>query len=152
MDELLTDLVPFSGDPEVVLLWDNFTNPVANSLQRFLSREKRDDKLMHYQMGFANSFSEEILSGVEKEFYSKESYESFERFAAKFPEKREKTNIAVAKNYFHNLLDEIVDKIYDKHTIGIKDESLKTKIKNGVYFFLNFAMNDKEAMLNAYGS
>lgn len=43
MDELLTDLIPFNGDPEVVLLWDNFTNPVTNSLQRFLSRTKRDD-------------------------------------------------------------------------------------------------------------
>jgi hypothetical protein len=52
MDELLTDLVPFSGDPEVVLLWDNFTNPVANSLQRFLSREKRDDK---WQIGLSYS-------------------------------------------------------------------------------------------------
>ena len=52
MDELLTDLVPFSGDPQVVLLWDNFTNPVANSLQRFLSREKRDDK---WQIGLSYS-------------------------------------------------------------------------------------------------
>ena len=127
-----------------------FLGEIQINLTSKIIREKRDDKLMHYQMGFANSFSEEILSGVEKEFYSKESYESFEIFAAKFPEKREKSNIAVAKNYFHNLLDETVDKIYDKHTIGIKDESLKTEIKNGVYFFLNFAMNDKEAMLNAY--
>lgn len=43
MDEYLTDLIVFNGDPEVVLLWDNFTNPVANSLQRFLSRTHRDD-------------------------------------------------------------------------------------------------------------
>ena len=43
MDEYLTDLITFNGDPEVVLLWDNFTNPVTNSLQRFLSRSYRDD-------------------------------------------------------------------------------------------------------------
>lgn len=43
MDEYLTDLITFNGDPEVVLLWDNFTNPVTNSLQRFLSRTYRDD-------------------------------------------------------------------------------------------------------------
>jgi hypothetical protein len=43
MDEYLSDLIAFNGDPEVVLLWDNFTNPVTNSLQRFLSRTYRDD-------------------------------------------------------------------------------------------------------------
>jgi hypothetical protein len=43
MDEYLTDLIVFNGDPEVVMLWDNFTNPVSNSLQRFLSRTYRDD-------------------------------------------------------------------------------------------------------------
>ena len=43
MDEYLTDLIAFNGDPEVIMLWDNFTNPVSNSLQRFLSRTYRDD-------------------------------------------------------------------------------------------------------------
>jgi hypothetical protein len=52
MDELLTDLIPFGGDPEAVFLWDNFTNPVANSLQRFLAREKKDDK---WQIGISYS-------------------------------------------------------------------------------------------------
>ena len=43
MDELLTDMVPYSGDPQLLLLWDNFTNPVSNSLQRLLSRFYQDD-------------------------------------------------------------------------------------------------------------
>ncbi len=43
MDEYLTDLIAFNGDPEVIMLWDNFTNPVSNSLQRFLSRTYRGD-------------------------------------------------------------------------------------------------------------
>lgn len=43
MDDYLTDLITFNGDPEVIMLWDNFTNPVTNSLQRFLSRTYRDD-------------------------------------------------------------------------------------------------------------
>lgn len=43
MDDYLTDLIAFNGDSEVIMLWDNFTNPVTNSLQRFLSRTCRDD-------------------------------------------------------------------------------------------------------------
>lgn len=62
MDELLTDLIPFNGDPEVVLLWDNFTNPVTNSLQRFLSRTKRDDS---WQFGICyNHLKEHRLSDL----------------------------------------------------------------------------------------
>jgi hypothetical protein len=56
MDEYLTDLIPFNGDPEVVLLWDNFTNPVTNSLQRFLSHARRDDS---WQFGICYSHLKE---------------------------------------------------------------------------------------------
>jgi hypothetical protein len=62
MDEYLTDLIPFNGDPEVVLLWDNFTNPVTNSLQRFLSRTQNDDS---WQFGICyNHLKEHRLSDL----------------------------------------------------------------------------------------
>jgi len=62
MDEYLTDLIPFNGDPEVVLLWDNFTNPVTNSLQRFLSHARRDDS---WQFGICyNHLKEYRLSDL----------------------------------------------------------------------------------------
>ena len=62
MDEYLTDLIPFNGDPEVVLLWDNFTNPVTNSLQRFLSHARRDDS---WQFGICyNHLKEHRLSDL----------------------------------------------------------------------------------------
>lgn len=62
MDEYLTDLIPFNGDPEVVLLWDNFTNPVTNSLQRFLSRTQKDNS---WQFGICyNHLKEHRLSDL----------------------------------------------------------------------------------------
>lgn len=36
MDELLTDLVPFSGNIDTILDWDNFTNSTINSLHGML--------------------------------------------------------------------------------------------------------------------
>jgi len=47
MDSLLTDLVPFDGDKETLLLWDNFTNPVSNCLQRMLSRLASDKRWLN---------------------------------------------------------------------------------------------------------
>ncbi len=62
MDEHLTDLIPFNGDPDVILLWDNFTNPVTNSLQRFLSRTQSDDS---WQFGISyNHLKEHRLSDL----------------------------------------------------------------------------------------
>ena len=62
MDEYLTDLIPFNGDPEVVLLWDNFTNPVTNSLQRFLSRAQ---KYVSWEYGISyNHLKEHRLSDL----------------------------------------------------------------------------------------
>lgn len=43
MDELLTDLVPFSGDQDTFLLWNNFSVPTTNSLCRMLSRHNEGD-------------------------------------------------------------------------------------------------------------
>ena len=34
MEKLLSDLVDYQGDPEILLDWDNFTNPVRNILKR----------------------------------------------------------------------------------------------------------------------
>ena len=42
-DPLLHDLIPYDGDPEAQLLWDNFTNPVTNALRRMLMRVSPDD-------------------------------------------------------------------------------------------------------------
>ena len=42
MDELITDLIPFEGDKEIVLLWDNFTNPVSRILRHLLSQAHGD--------------------------------------------------------------------------------------------------------------
>ena len=39
MDELLTDLVPFNGNMDAILDWDNFTIPTVNSLHRMLRRQ-----------------------------------------------------------------------------------------------------------------
>lgn len=38
MDQLLTDLIPYSGDTEVMLDWDNFSYKVSNALERLLSQ------------------------------------------------------------------------------------------------------------------
>lgn len=38
MDQLLTDLIPYNGDREVLLHWENFSTPVSNALQRMLYR------------------------------------------------------------------------------------------------------------------
>lgn len=38
MDQPLTDLIPYSGDTEVMLDWDNFSHKVSNALQKLLSR------------------------------------------------------------------------------------------------------------------
>ena len=43
MDQLLTDLIPYNGDREVLLHWENFSNPVINSLFRMLSHHAFDD-------------------------------------------------------------------------------------------------------------
>lgn len=39
MDELLTDLIPFNGNMDAILDWDNFTIPTVNSLHRMLRRQ-----------------------------------------------------------------------------------------------------------------
>ena len=43
MDQLLTDLVPFNGNREILLHWENFSNPVINSLYRMLSQHVYGD-------------------------------------------------------------------------------------------------------------
>lgn len=43
MDQLLTDLIPYEGDREVLLHWDNFSHPVSNSLRRMLSKMVSND-------------------------------------------------------------------------------------------------------------
>ena len=43
MDQLLTDMVPFSGDTEILLHWENFSNLASNSLHRLFSRLLSDD-------------------------------------------------------------------------------------------------------------
>jgi hypothetical protein len=43
MDQLLTDLVPYEGDKEVLLHWDNFSHPVSQALQKLLSRMLYDE-------------------------------------------------------------------------------------------------------------
>jgi hypothetical protein len=42
-DPLLHDLIPYDGDPEAQLLWENFTNPVTNALRRMLMRVAADE-------------------------------------------------------------------------------------------------------------
>ncbi len=43
MDQLLTDLVPYNGNREVHLHWENFSNPVINSLFRMFSHHVAGD-------------------------------------------------------------------------------------------------------------
>lgn len=42
-DPLLTDLITFWGDPNISVIWDNFSSPVSNSLQRMLMRVSLND-------------------------------------------------------------------------------------------------------------
>jgi hypothetical protein len=43
MDQLLTDLISYNGDRNVLLHWENFSTPVSNSLHRMLHRYGVDD-------------------------------------------------------------------------------------------------------------
>jgi hypothetical protein len=58
MEQRLTDLVPYSGDTQVLLHWNNFSNPVSNSLQRMLSRMIEGDS---WREGIRYSHLEEIF-------------------------------------------------------------------------------------------
>lgn len=58
MEQRLTDLVPYLGDRQVLLHWDNFSNPVSNSLRRMLSRMTEGDS---WREGICYSHLDEIF-------------------------------------------------------------------------------------------
>lgn len=57
MDELLTDLVPFSGNIDTIFDWDNFTTPTVNSLYRMMRRQA-------IRTGWINGISYRDLNGL----------------------------------------------------------------------------------------
>ena len=62
MDALLQELLPFSGDHDEIVKWDNFTNPSKNILQRFFFRMEPGD---HKFSGFTyKNFQGLLLSDL----------------------------------------------------------------------------------------
>ena len=87
---------------------------------------------------------------------STENIASFNQFRPDYRKISEEIYKAdLAKNYFHNELDQIVLNILSKERKDqsppiLSDEIKKINIKNGIYFFLNYMMGDELGMLKAY--
>ena len=130
---------------ELFLLGRSQVNKIANQIQGYNS-----GKLNFYQMNFANDLTKSNLNDFDAEFNSPQSIERFNQYAQNFnpPIVRNPENLA--KNYFHNLLKETVETIYQKEVVQGEGARFKRDIESRIYFFLDYAMGDKDAMLNAY--
>jgi len=132
---------------EIFLLGRFQVNKIANQTEGH-----NNQKLNFYQMGFANDLTQSNLSNFDAEFNSPQTIERLNQYAGNYDKPIVHSTENLAKNYFHNLLKETVESIYQKEvqTPREEDESLKQDIKDRIYFFLNYAMGDKDAMLNSY--
>jgi hypothetical protein len=130
---------------ELFLLGRSQVNKIANQIQGHNS-----GKLNFYQMNFANDLTKSNLSNLDKDFNSPQSVESFNKYAKSFDPPIVRNPENLAKNYFHDLFKETVEAIYQKETNPNERENLKGDIADRVYFFLNYAMGDREAMLTSY--
>jgi len=130
---------------ELFLLGRFQVNKITNQIEGHNS-----GKLNFYQIGFAKDLTKINLSNFDNDFISPESVESFNKYAESFnpPIVRNPENLA--KNYFHDLFKETVEAIYEKETNRNEGGNLKGDIADRVYFFLNYAMGDREAMLTSY--
>jgi hypothetical protein len=130
---------------ELFLLGRFQVNKIANQIQGHNS-----GKLNFYQMGFANDLAKINLNDFDAEFNSPQSVESFNKYAKSFDPPIVRNPENLAKNYFHNLLKETVETIYQKESVQGEGARFKRDIESRIYFFLDYAMGDKEAMLTSY--
>lgn len=130
---------------ELFLLGRSQVNKIANQIQGHNS-----GKLNFYQMNFANELTKSNLNDFDAEFNSPQNIERFNQYAQNFDPPIVRNPENLAKNYFHNLLKETVETIYQKEDVKHEDARFKRDIESRIYFFLDYAMGDKDAMLNAY--
>ncbi len=130
---------------ELFLLGRSQVNKIANQIQGHNS-----GKLNFYQMNFANNLTKSNLNDFDAEFNSPQSIERFNQYAQNFDPPIVRNPENLAKNYFHNLLKETVETIYQKEVVQGEGARFKRNIESRIYFFLDYAMGDKDAMLNAY--
>jgi hypothetical protein len=130
---------------ELFLLGRFQVNKITNQIEGH-----NNGKLNFYQMGFANDLTKKNLSNLDEDFNSPQSVESFNKYAKSFDPPIVRNPENLAKNYFHDLFKETVEAIYQKETNPNERENLKGDIADRVYFFLNYAMGDREAMLISY--
>lgn len=130
---------------EIFLLGRFQVNKITNQIEGH-----NNGKLNFYQMGFANDLTKKNLSNLDEDFNSQDSVNSYIKYAQSFnlPIVHNPENLA--KNYFHDLFKETVEAIYEKEKNRDEGENLKGDIADRVYFFLNYAMGDREAMLTSY--
>lgn len=102
-------------------------------------------KFEELRLGFLHY---EALEGAsfKSEYQSAENQQSFKEFGG-----LNLTDKNLAKHYFHSLLDETVEEIYQRSAgkSELGDEERKS-IKDNLYSFLNYAMGDMDSALKDY--
>ncbi len=157
-DENQADNNPKKPNPEVELLSAKDLPLLESLLLGFYqfsikeasqhSKTYDSKKLNFKEMGFVNNLTNhesQELANFNQKFSSAESLNSFAEYAKKFNPPIAENDENIARNYFHNLLDKVVDGISARSKSADKD-----LIKSGIYFFLDYAMGDREAMNRAY--
>ena len=135
---------------ELFLLGKSYINRFS-----FKANGHNNQSLTFYSKGFANDLTQPNLHAIGDEFKTEDAKQKFIDFQRTKSEREgiiiPETDLNIAKNYFHNLLDRTVDNIYGREPARPNDNpNLKQDIKDGLYFFLNYAMGDGNGMLNAY--
>lgn len=104
----------------------------------------QDIKIQNLRLGFLNQETLESES-FEQEYQSGDNKKSLKRFG------KDETDENLAKHYFHNLLEETVNDIYERKAQKTASEiDEKKSIKDNLYSFLNYAMGDMGAVLEDY--
>ena len=104
----------------------------------------QDINIQNLRLGFLNQETLESKS-FEQEYQSRDNRESLLKFGKK------QTDENLAKHYFHSLLEETVNDIYERKAQKTASEiDEKKSIKDNLYSFLNYAMGDMGAVLEDY--
>lgn len=114
----------------------------------YCKKEKKEAiqaiKIQNLRLGFLNQETLESES-FEQEYQSRDNRESLLKFG------KNQTDENLAKHYFHNLLEETVNDIYERKAQKTESEIDEKKlIKDNLYSFLNYAMGDMGAVLEDY--
>lgn len=60
MEKTLADFIEYENDPDVLLSWDNFTNPVRNILKRLFSNKLNEEMWEKSRIGCCFAFLKEV--------------------------------------------------------------------------------------------